>query len=141
MARTAKARERPANYPKLTDYKPTRFMLPDSHYDAAKADRAVRFIENLCHTKGRWAGKPFWLLPWQEQIIRDIFGIVKEDDTRQFRTAYVEIPKKNGKSELAAAIALYLLTPTTSRPPRSTVLQPTASRHPLYSMLPSAWWK
>lgn len=97
MARTAKARERPANYPKLKDYKPTRFMLPDSHYDAAKADRAVRFIENLCHTKGRWAGKPFWLLPWQEQIIRDIFGIVKEDDTRQFRTAYVEIPKKNGK--------------------------------------------
>jgi len=97
MARTAKARERPANYPKLKDYKPTRFMLPDSHYDAAKADRAVRFIENLCHTKGRWAGKPFWLLPWQEQIIRDIFGIVKEDDMRQFRTAYVEIPKKNGK--------------------------------------------
>ena len=97
MARTAKARERPANYPKLKDYKPTRFMLPESHYDTAKADRAVRFIENLCHTKGRWAGKPFWLLPWQEQIIRDIFGIVKEDDTRQFRTAYVEIPKKNGK--------------------------------------------
>ena len=97
MARTAKARERPANYPKLKDYQPTRFMLPESHYDAAKADRAVRFIENLCHTKGRWAGKPFWLLPWQEQIIRDIFGIVKEDDTRQFRTAYVEIPKKNGK--------------------------------------------
>ena len=109
MARTAKARERPANYPKLTDYQPTRFMLPESHYDAAKADRAVRFIDNLCHTKGRWAGKPFWLLPWQEQIIRDIFGVVKEDDTRQFRTAYVEIPKKNGKSELAAAIALYLL--------------------------------
>ena len=97
MARTAKARERPANYPKLTDYQPTRFMLPESHYDAAKADRAVRFIENLCHTKGRWAGKPFWLLPWQEQIIRDIFGVVREDDTRQFRTAYVEIPKKNGK--------------------------------------------
>lgn len=97
MARTAKARERPANYPKLKDYQPTRFMLPESHYDAAKADRAVRFIENLCHTKGRWAGKPFWLLPWQEQIIRDIFGIVKEDDMRQFRTAYVEIPKKNGK--------------------------------------------
>lgn len=97
MARTVKARERPANYPKLKDYQPTRFMLPESHYDAAKADRAVRFIENLCHTKGRWAGKPFWFLPWQEQIIRDIFGIVKEDDTRQFRTAYVEIPKKNGK--------------------------------------------
>ena len=84
-------------------------MLPTSHYDEAKANRAVMFIENLCHTKGKWAGKRFWLFPWQEQIVRDIFGIVKEDGNRQFRTAYVEIGKKNGKSELAAAIALYLL--------------------------------
>lgn len=102
-------KKRPKDYPKLKDYKPSRFMLPDSYYDKAKADRAVRFIENLCHTKGKWAGKPFWLLPWQEQLIRDIFGILKEDGTRQFRTAYVEIPKKNGKSEIAAAIGLYLL--------------------------------
>ena len=101
------ARERPRDYPRLKDFKPTRFMLPDSRYDAGKADRAVRFIENLCHTKGRWSGKPFWLLPWQEQIIRDVFGIVKEDGTRQFRTAYVEIPKKNGKSELAAAVWVF----------------------------------
>ena len=49
------------------------------------------------------------LLPWQEQIVRDIFGIVKENGKRQFLTAYVEIPKKQGKSELAAAVALYLL--------------------------------
>ena len=101
--------KRPAGYPQLTDYTPTKFMLPTSHYDAEKADRAVRFIENLKHTKGRWAGKRFWLLPWQEQIIRDVFGIVDAHGNRQFRTAYVEIPKKNGKSELAAAVALYLL--------------------------------
>ena len=100
---------RPKDYPKLKNYKPTRFMLPTSHYDKAKADRAVTFIENLCHTKGKWAGKRFWLLPWQEQLIRDIFGIVKHDGNRQFRTAFVEICKKVGKSELAAAIALYLL--------------------------------
>ena len=100
---------RPKNYPKLKDYKPSRFMLPTCHYDAAKADRAVIFIENLRHTKGKWAGKRFWLLPWQEQIIRDVFGIVDEKGNRQFRTAYVEIGKKNGKSELAAAVALYLL--------------------------------
>jgi hypothetical protein len=54
-------------------------MLPDSHYDKDKADRAVAFIENLCHTKGKWAGQPFLLLPWQEQIVRDLFGIVKEN--------------------------------------------------------------
>ena len=90
-------------------YKPTEFMLPTSRYDKNKADRAVAFIQNLCHTKGKWAGKRFILLPWQEQIIRDLFGVVKEDGKRQFLTAYVEIPKKNGKSELAAVIALYLL--------------------------------
>ncbi|HEM3968737.1 TPA: terminase large subunit [Streptococcus suis] len=90
-------------------YEPSPFMLPTSHYDEAKADRAVTFINNLSHTKGKWAGKRFDLLPWQEQIVRDLFGIVKEDGNRQFLTAYIEIPKKNGKSELAAAIALYLL--------------------------------
>ena len=100
---------RPKNYPKLKDYKPSRFMLPTCHYDAAKADRAVTFIENLRHTKGKWAGKRFWLLPWQEQIIRDIFGVLKPNGYRQFNTAYIEIGKKNGKSELAAAVALYLL--------------------------------
>lgn len=102
-------RQRPKDYPKLTNYKPCRFMAETSHYDKAKADRAVKFIEMLPHTKGEWEGQPFWLLPWQEQIIRDLFGIVKEDGYRQFRTAYIEIPKKQGKSELAAAIALYLL--------------------------------
>lgn len=103
------AETRPKDYPKLKDYQPTRFMLPTSRYDKAKADRAVKFIENLRHTKAKWAGKRFWLLPWQETLVRDIFGTVKEDGTRQFRTAYVEICKKVGKSELAAAIALYLL--------------------------------
>ena len=90
-------------------YTPSPFMLPTSHYDAKRADHAVAFIQNLKHTKGKWDGKPFLLLPWQEQIVRDLFGIVKADGKRQFRSAYVEIPKKNGKSELAAAIALYLL--------------------------------
>ena len=102
-------RKRPEDYPRLTDYAPTKFMLPTSHYDQEKADRAVKFIEMLPHTKGEWEGQPFWLLPWQERIIRDLFGVVKEDGMRQFRTAYIEIGKKNGKSELAAAIALYLL--------------------------------
>ena len=90
-------------------YTPSPFMLETSRYDKAKADRAVAFIENLRHTKGKWAGKKFLLLPWQEQIVRDLFGIVGENGKRQFLTAYIEIPKKQGKSELAAAIALYLL--------------------------------
>ena len=93
---------------KLKKYKPTRFKAKDSVYDKELADYAVNFIECLCHTKGTWAGKPFKLLDWQEQIIRDLFGIIKPNGYRQFNTAYVEIPKKNGKSELAAAIALLL---------------------------------
>jgi phage terminase large subunit-like protein len=83
-------------------------MNKDSHYDKATADYAVGFIECLSHTKGTWAGKPFELIDWQEQIIRDVFGTIKSNGYRQFNTAYVEIPKKMGKSELAAAVALLL---------------------------------
>ncbi len=77
-------------------------------YDQTKADHAVNFINCLKHTKGQWRGVPFELLPWQDKIIRDIFGTVKENGFRQYNTAYVEIPKKNGKSELAAAVALLM---------------------------------
>ena len=77
-------------------------------FEEEKAKHAVDFINCLKHTKGRWRGVPFELLPWQDTIIRDIFGTVKENGYRQYNTAYVEIPKKNGKSELAAGIALYM---------------------------------
>ena len=90
-------------------YKPTKFRARGSYYDKKRADYAVEFIHCLSHTKGIWAGRPFELLPWQEQIVRDLFGTIKANGYRQFNTAYVEIPKKNGKSELAAGIALLLL--------------------------------
>ncbi len=90
-------------------FTPTRFMADTSHYDEHQADYVVNFIQCLRHTKGKWAGEPFTLLEWQEDIIRNVFGILKPDGKRQFKTVYVEIPKKNGKSELAAAVALYLL--------------------------------
>ncbi len=93
---------------KLRGYKPTKFKSKDSRYDKASADYAVSFIECLCHTKGTWAGEPFELIDWQEQIIRDLFGVLKPNGYRQFNTAYIEIPKKMGKSELAAAVALLL---------------------------------
>ena len=93
---------------KLKKYVPTKFKAKDSTYDKEAADFAVNFIECLCHTKGTWAGEPFELIDWQEQIIRDLFGILKPNGYRQFNTAYIEIPKKQGKSELAAAVALLL---------------------------------
>lgn len=78
-------------------------------FNPSLAERAITFINMLKHTKGSWYGKNFDLLPWQSDIISDIFGTVKENGYRQYNTAYIEIPKKQGKSELAAAVALYLL--------------------------------
>ena len=101
-------RKEDVSYTQAQKYKPTKFKAADSVYDKASADYAVAFIEALRHTKGTWAGKPFQLIDWQEQIVRDLFGILKPNGYRQFNTAYIEIPKKQGKSELAAAIALFL---------------------------------
>lgn len=78
-------------------------------FDQQKADRAIRFIEKLRHVKGEWAGKPFVLDEWQRKIISDIFGTVDENGFRIIRTVYIEIGRKNGKSQLASAIALCLL--------------------------------
>jgi phage terminase large subunit-like protein len=80
-----------------------------TQFSQAKADRAINFIEQLELTAGEWKGKKFHLLPWQHKIISDVFGTVKADGYRQYNTVYVEIPKKNGKTETAAAVALYLL--------------------------------
>ena len=75
-----------------------------------KAKLAIDFINCLKHTKGKWAGVNFNLRDWQiEDIVKPIFGRLKPDGTREIRSVYVEIPRKNGKSELAAAIALFLL--------------------------------
>ncbi|MDP1650400.1 MAG: terminase large subunit [Rubrivivax sp.] len=80
-------------------------------FDDEAAERAVRFFE-LCltHTKGEWAGQPLKLSAWQaDRIIRPLFGWKRADGTRRYRTAYIQIPRKAGKSTLAAGIALYLL--------------------------------
>lgn len=80
-------------------------------FDEAAADRAVAFFDKvLTHTKGEWAGQPLKLSDWQANgIIRPLFGWKRADGTRRYRTAYIQIPRKAGKSTLAAGIALYLL--------------------------------
>lgn len=84
---------------------------PGCWFDEAAANRAVRFFEVcLTHTKGEWAGTPLKLSDWQaDRIIRPLFGWKRADGTRRYRTAYIQIPRKAGKSTLAAGIALYLL--------------------------------
>jgi len=76
-------------------------------FDEARATRAVRFYESLKHTKGRFYGQPFILLPWQAQIVRDVYGTVNERGVRQYKYVYLEVPKKNGKSEMVAGAALF----------------------------------
>ena len=79
-------------------------------FDLTKAEKVRAFCESLVFSKGKWAGKPFKLLNWQwERVIKPLFGTVREDGLRQYRFCYVEIPKKNGKTELGAALALYML--------------------------------
>lgn len=81
-------------------------------FDSKRATRVRKFIERFCtYSKGEWAGEPFRLLPWQwKELVRPLFGTLDDKGRRQYRTAYCEIPKKNGKTELIAAIALYMLT-------------------------------
>jgi phage terminase large subunit-like protein len=73
------------------------------------ADIAERFFSNLRHTKGAFHGQPFELLPWERKVIRDVYGTLREDGSRQYRYVYIEVPKKNGKSEIAAGAALFHL--------------------------------
>jgi len=76
--------------------------------------RVIRFIEQNCvFTNGAWVGQPFKLLPWQKQLILDLFELTwcdaHEQECRRYRTALIGVGKKNGKTELCAALALYFL--------------------------------
>lgn len=71
------------------------------------ADYTIDFVECLKHVDGKWYGVPFTLLDWQKNALTEFYGHVKENDARQYQYLYLEIPKKNGKSELAAALGLY----------------------------------
>jgi phage terminase large subunit-like protein len=73
------------------------------------AARAVRLINQLTHTKGPWAAQPFQLRPWQARIVRALFTTAKGSRLRQYRTCLLMLPRKNGKTELAAALAIYFL--------------------------------
>ena len=77
-------------------------------FDVAAARRAIAFFPLLAHYKGQWAGKPLRLEPWQQFAIGSAFGWKREDGTRRFRSVYLEVAKKNGKTILAAGVALLL---------------------------------
>ena len=80
------------------------------YFDNDSAQAACDFFSRyLRHTEAEWAGRPFHLRPWQsDEIVRPLFGWKRPDGLRLYRVAYIEIPKKNGKTELAAGIGLLL---------------------------------
>ena len=79
-------------------------------FDERAAKRILAFFPLvLRHSKGRWAGTPVVLDPWQQFALWSIFGWMRDDGKRRFRTAYLEVARKNGKSTLAAGVGLYLL--------------------------------
>jgi phage terminase large subunit-like protein len=88
-----------------------RAVLEDCRFDIAAAERVRTFFRKfLRHSKGQWAGQPFELLDWQwREIVAPLFGWKRADGTRRYRRAYVEVPKKNGKSTLFSGLSLYLL--------------------------------
>ena len=79
-------------------------------FDTKRVEKACRFIELMPHIKGELANKKELILlePWQIFIVANLFGWVDFDGYRRFRFAYVEVPRKNAKSTLAAGIALYM---------------------------------
>jgi phage terminase large subunit-like protein len=74
----------------------------------SRADRAIQIVNNLTHTKGPFAQQPFNLRPWQTRILRQLFKTGK-DGRRVYRQCLLMLPRKNGKTELAAALAIYFL--------------------------------
>ena len=80
------------------------------HFDTSSADAFIAFFERfLTHTKGRWAGQPFTLLPWQQFAVASLFGWKRSDGSRRFSTMYTQVGRKNGKTQLLAGIGLALL--------------------------------
>lgn len=96
----------------------TPFVTPADHlayeqgcrYYPRVAERPITFIERFCRqSQGKWASKPLLLLDWQKDFLRRLFGWLKPDMTRRHESAYLEVPKKNGKSTLLSALVLFLL--------------------------------
>ena len=80
------------------------------YFNKEAASKAIGFIETFCtHTKGELAGKPLLLEDWQKKIIGDLFGWKQENGLRKYRTALIQLPRKNGKTTLAASIICYVL--------------------------------
>lgn len=83
---------------------------PGYYYDEARADSVLAWFEKyLTFTSAEWLGQPFRFIPWQEMILRPLYGFVDDDGLRQYNTVFIFVPKKNGKTELSSGIGLFHL--------------------------------
>jgi len=85
--------------------------LCEYYFDPAIADKYLTFFsKSLRHSKGKFAGRPFELLPWQSFVIANLFGwLNRETNNRRYRTAYIQVGRKNGKTTLLAGMSLAML--------------------------------
>lgn len=84
--------------------------MAEFYFDEEAADRATTFFQTyLRHVEGELAGRRLRLEKWQHRMVSDVFGWKRtDDDLRRFRTLYLEVPRKNGKTTLAAGFGLKL---------------------------------
>jgi len=79
------------------------------HFDEDRARKAIEFFhECLVHVKGEFGGKPFYLEPWEQAIVANLFGWVDDDGMRRYQKCFIYVPRKNGKTPLTAGITLYV---------------------------------
>lgn len=80
----------------------------DLEFDIDEGCKVINFFEKkLCHVEDKWKGKPIILEPWQKFVLMQVFGWMKLDGTRRIRTCYLQIARKNGKTLLAAGLAVF----------------------------------
>jgi phage terminase large subunit-like protein len=95
----------------LNDLEKSKKARAKYKFDVADAQSVCEFIELLPHTKGKWAQKKelIVLRPWQAFIFCVLFGWKhRKNGRRRYRKAYIAVPRKNGKSIIAAGIGLYM---------------------------------
>lgn len=94
----------------LPGYDPWSTAGPGDRFDADSANRAVVFFPGyFSHVKGVCSGNEFILSPWQQAVVGNLFGWLREDGTRRYRRCLIYVPRKNGKTVLTAGLALYML--------------------------------
>ncbi|KAB5941245.1 terminase large subunit, partial [Bifidobacterium adolescentis] len=111
-------RKKPGKYPKTVRLAVDRWYRwkkrKDIWFDVDRANEMMDWVESfIVHTKGEMVGKPFILEPWEKFIYSWMYGWVKENEKGQIvrvtREAYVQIPKKNGKTLIAVGSLGYAM--------------------------------